>query len=492
MTSTASAPAETTLREVIAWHATTRAGETFLLGAPGADHVRFADLQEAVSVWAERCAGWSPGERVGLMVSDPLAFVQSFLGLLAAGFWVAPLDPTNSAPTPGARARLLSTLRLQRVLADRPAPAGVTLPWHELSGPWSRGERVTGSGGVILASSGTTGVPKVMALDEARLLAAARQIAQHHRLGPRDRGLNPLPLWHVNAEVVAVLASLSAGASLVLEERFRRTGFWARAAEREVTWINAVPAIIARLVELGDDDEVPASLRFVRSASAPLSASLLARFEARTGVRVIESYGMTEAASQICATSLDAERPAGSVGPGVGVEVRVNTGGRGESGEVGSVEIRGRSVIDHYESPGYEARFGEGGWLVTGDLGYLDARGNLYLVGRSDDVINRGGEKIYPREIEEIALELPGVLGAAVVGVADDVFGQVPVLYVELGDVDRGGVLTELRASLIAELARVRRPAEIRVVGQLPRHATGKLRTRELDAVRVLHVERLR
>jgi acyl-CoA synthetase (AMP-forming)/AMP-acid ligase II len=152
-----------------------------------------------------------------------------------------------------------------------------------------------------LASSGTTGVPKVIPLHQGQLLHTARNVADHHRLTPGDRGFNPLPLFHINAEVVGLLASLVAGSCLVLDDRFHRTRFWALMADRRITWINAVPAIVSRLADPRPDEVIPSRIRFIRSASAPLPVATATRFEANTGIPVVETYGMTEAASQITA-----------------------------------------------------------------------------------------------------------------------------------------------------------------------------------------------
>ena len=166
--------------------------------------------------------------------------------------------------------------------------------------------------------------------------------------------------------------------------------------------------------------------------------------------------------------------------------------------EVGRVEIRGPSVIRRYEGAGYEDRFDGDGWLDTGDLGYFDDDRFLFLVGRSDDVINRGGEKIFPREIEDVILGVQGVVGAAVLGIADDVFGQVPTSYVQLDGVSASTPVEELRiatkeihVALVAAFSKTRRPVTINVVAQLPAHATGKIQKKVLadGSVRVLFQE---
>jgi acyl-CoA synthetase (AMP-forming)/AMP-acid ligase II len=202
---------------------------------------------------------------------------------------------------------------------------------------------------------------------------------------------------------------------------------------------------------------------------------------------------MTEAASQISANPLDGPRKIGSVGRAVGVEIRVlasqsaRPGALAQAHEVGRVEIRGPSVIERYDGAGYEDRFDADGWLDTGDLGYFDDDDFLFLVGRSDDVINRGGEKIFPREIEDVILSVHGVVGAAVIGVADDVFGQVPISYVQLDGVSSSTSIEDLKIAtkeihdaLVAAFSRARRPVSINVVAELPAHATGKIQKKVL------------
>jgi acyl-CoA synthetase (AMP-forming)/AMP-acid ligase II len=334
---------------------------------------------------------------------------------------------------------------------------------------------------VLLLTSGSTGTPKAVELTEDRLLHVARAVARHHQLTPADRGFSPLPLFHINAQVVALLASLHAGAALLVDRRFRRHGFWENLAERGVTWINAVPAILTILA--GYPVPVrPPRLRFVRSASAPLPMAVRHRIESRTSVPVVESYGMTEAASQITATPLDGSAPPGSCGRPVGAEAEVrDSGGRPRpAGTTGEIWIRGAGVIDGYADGRAAERFDAGGWLNTGDVGYVDGAGFLFLTGRSDDVINRGGELLYPREIEEVLIADSAVRDAVVVGRPDPILGQVPVAYVipVQGPETAAGLqhlLDVLAARCAAELSRFKRPEAIYVVDDLPRTATGKI-----------------
>jgi acyl-CoA synthetase (AMP-forming)/AMP-acid ligase II len=336
-----------------------------------------------------------------LLAPEPTSFAALFVSLIAAGVIVVPLDP--AAPVAAqrellARSGARAVIRTHAVRPTIDVDLGVPTmdlrpdllpppgPWWPVAPPADRAH-LGGTGGVLLFSSGSTGPRKAVLLDEPRLLHVARAVAEHHRLTPADRGYNPLPLFHVNAEVVAVLGSLVSGGALVLDDRFHRTGFVDLIAGRRVTWINAVPAILSILAGQPGETPLPASVRFVRSASAPLPVPVLRRFERRYGVPVLETYGMTEAASQITANPLAGPRKPGSVGLPVGVELRVVEG---------RVQIRGPGVIDRYPDGEGADRFDADGWLDTGDVGRLDDDGYLFLLGRDGEAINRGGEKLFP------------------------------------------------------------------------------------------------
>jgi len=468
----------------------------------------YRDLAGAVERWEAvlESAGVEVGSTVGLAIGDPIEFAVAFLGTVASGRWAAPLDPGMPAHGLGGLGVATARVGSKIVFADRAAPDGFEHQWVALGdeislkskgGPTPGGAlRVEGaSGGAILASSGTTGVPKVIPLPQHQLLYTARSVSAHHALTSNDRGFNSLPLFHINAEVVGLLASLVAGSCLVLDDRFHRTRFWNLMAERHITWINAVPAIISRLAEPEGDEVVPSRIRFIRSASAPLSVATSARFEANTGIPVVETYGMTEAASQITANPVSGPRKPGSVGLPVGIELRIVSGESPTAGApadvlghaVGHVEIRGPSVITAYGGDQHGDRFDVDGWLRTGDLGHFDDDGYLYLDARSDDVINRGGEKVFPREIEEIVLGDPDAVAVAVVGADDPELGQVPLAFLVLRGVDDEsdvGVASEvaarIRDHLTAALVRSKRPVALNVVRNLPTGATGKLQRRAL------------
>jgi acyl-CoA synthetase (AMP-forming)/AMP-acid ligase II len=298
-------------------------------------------------------------------------------------------------------------------------------------------------------------------------------------------------LFHVNAQVVGILSTLVAGASLVVEDRFRRSEFWATAEELAVTWLNLVPAILGLLGnEPPPGRAVTDGVRFARSASAPLPGAVRERFEETAGIGVLETYGMTEAASQIAANPMcEAERRPDSVGRPVGVSVRIvaDDGHEASTDEIGSLEICGPDVIEFYLGPGRSrlAARNAAGWLPTGDLGRRDADGYLYLSGRSDDVINRGGEKTYPREVEDVLLRDPRVASAVVIGRPHALLGAEVIAFVEpCQHLDETGAETlsdELLAECGRSLSRHKRPSSLFVVDSLPTGPTGKVVRRRLQ-----------
>ncbi|TAM88936.1 MAG: O-succinylbenzoate--CoA ligase [Jatrophihabitans sp.] len=479
-----------TLFDIVRGAGTTRGGHVFVEDARGDRRITYAQLRAAVDVWAGL---WDArrvpsGAAVLVDVDDPLAFTAVHLAVIASGRCAVPVDPDAPA---GELARTIRNTGTVLAVTDRRVRTGLPTVRVDVAaalplgaGPAGPGMPVrvpSHRGAVRLSTSGSTGDPKCVELDEGRLLHVAAAVAAHHRLGERDRGYNPLPLFHINAEVVALLATLVSGGTLVLDRRFHRSGFWELLAGREVTWVNAVPAILTILAD-GAEPPTLGPLRFVRSASAPLPPEVRRRVQSMLAVPVVESYGMTEAASQITATPLDGPTPAGSAGRPVGValQVRRPDGTPAAGGEVGRVWIRGDGVIRGYVAGRAADRFDADGWLDTGDLGRLDGDGFFFHAGRADDVINRGGEMVYPREVEEALLGHPQVQEAVVVGRPHHVLGSVPVAYVLAARRGRDRLVPELELLCERELSRFKRPAQFHVVDDLPRAPTGKIRRHEL------------
>jgi len=479
----------TPVRDWIADAAARHGDDVYLADARGKATLTYAGLLDIVRETGRRLdeAGLPPGARVNVRLADPLDYATALVALIASGRVAVPLDP--AAPDSDI-ARVLGVARPAGMVTTRPAGSRgwgadggeATPPFGIASFDLAPVTSDSDGGGIFLCTSGTTGTPKGILLREQQLAHVATTVADWHRLSRADRGYCSLPLFHVNAEVVGVLATLRAGAYLAVDRKFSKRDFWKLISEDRITWVNAVPAIIS-ILSLNPPAQRPSRLRFVRSASAPLPLAALERFEQALGVPVIETYGMTEAASMITANPLDGPRKPGSAGRAAGSQVRIGLPGEepAAAGEVGRVLIRGGGVISAYASGGRPGAIDSDGWLDTGDLGYLDADGYLFLAGRSDDVINRGGEKIYPREIEEVLLAQPGVRSAAVIGATDEVLGERPVAYVVAeGDAVAGGVEELMRAACAQRLPRHKQPSEFWLVDEMPLGPTGKISRRLL------------
>jgi acyl-CoA synthetase (AMP-forming)/AMP-acid ligase II len=467
----------------------------YLEDARSARVVTYAGLAESVTRWTSVFdeLGIAPSGGVLVDVGDPLGFAVVHLAALSSGRRAIPVDTGQPVTEPARLADLLRGGSL--VVSDRDVDSRVDgVPYARIDEQCAPTVVEPGTvptdnpdalphGSVVLFTSGSTGTPKGVELPEPQLLFVGRAIAAHNQLTESDRGFNSLPLFHVNAEVVGLLSTLVAGATLVLDRRFRRTGFWELLAERRITWLNAVPAVLAVLAKTGPLD-LPDGLRFVRSASAPLPDPVR---DALGDTPLVVSWGMTEGASQITATPLGVPARPGSVGVPVGSEVQV----RGEDGsvlpadEIGALWIRGEGIVHHYLFGRASERFDADGWLSTGDVGSVSADGWVSLAGRSDDVINRGGEKVYPSEVEDVLLGDDRVLEAVVVGRPHDILGAVPVAYVipQDADTDTDDLVGALTARCEASLTRFRRPVEILVVRDLPRAPTGKVQRARVRAM---------
>ena len=452
---------------------------------PTGCRVSYGELAELVEGTALRLAqhGLVPGARVVLALPNGLSFAVAYLAILSRGGTAVPANP-NMPP-----AELVRLIRKVDPVAVVGLPeataAGVTFvandgmalgtPDPDLAPGFRRDPDI---GHVLLFTSGTTGEPKQALLDLPRLLYTANAVARHHRLGPGEVGFSPLPLFHVNAQVVGLLAALESGSALAIDDRFHARDFWERAALSSATWVNAVPAILTILADR--EGSVPDRVRFVRSASAPLPRPVLDRFESKFGPLILETYGLTEAASQVAANTLDpVYRRAGSVGFPVGVRLEVVDEARQpcSAGVEGEVRIGGPSVLDGYLDAGTDGGPNQSfrdGWFYTGDYGYRDQSGYIFLTGRMRELINRGGQKVAPREVEEILLGHPGVLQALVIGVPDPILGEVVQAHVVPRRSGGARLLADLETLCEQHLGPYKRPTRIVLEKNLPAGPTGK------------------
>ena len=451
--------------------------------------------------------GLAAGSTVALVMPNGLGTLQLLLGAMHAGYAV---NPVNLLSQPAQMRHVLAHCDASLVLAapdwvdkvnalgltgadGRPLPV-LTCDPEDLDHPLLPATGIAnpppapGSLALLMYTSGTTGLPKGVMLSQANLAANARAIAEEHQLGPSDRVLGVLPLYHINAFVVTMLAPLASGGSVAMAPKFSAARFWDQALKQHCSWLNVVPTIIAILL----DGELPEratlqALRFCRSASSALPPEHLRSFEARFGIGVIETMGLTETAAPSFSNPLDAaQRKLGAVGRASGGQARIIDAQCQPvaDGQTGELAIRGPQVMQgYYKNPEATAQaFTADGWLRSGDLGHRDGDGFFFVTGRIKELIIKGGENIAPREIDEVLLRHPAVLEAAAVGLPDRLYGQDILACVVL----REGMLVDeasLRAFCEQHLGRYKTPRQIRFVAALPRGPSGKVqRLKLLDA----------
>jgi oxalate---CoA ligase len=489
----------TTLAQLLSYR---DSAEPAVIAEATAQTMSHRELADHVDRLAETLvgAGLRPGDAVALVLPNGLELIVLFLALARARLIAAPINPASKADElrgmfADVQPRAIVAVAGNFVVAN--AAAGLAAPiWAvsvEPSGtvkldgvsppfPGALGTPDREDVALYLHTSGTEGRPKVIPLTHTNVLRAALHIATHYALTPADRSLVVMPLFHGHGLIGAALPMLASGGAIIVPPRFSASGFWGSFRRHRATWYTAVPTIHQILLERADaDGALHAGPRFIRSCSAALAPAVLAALERRFGAPVLEAYGITEASHQVASNPLPprAHKP-GTVGFGVGAEIAViDSFGRHLPGDSsGEVVVRGPSVMHHYhDNHAADAAVFIDGWLRTGDAGVLDDDGYLRLTGRIKEMINRGGEKISPAEIEDVLLAHPAVAEAAVFGVPDPKYGEV----VEAAVVLRAEADPEaLRAFCQEHLADFKVPRVIRIVTGLPKNATGKLQRRAL------------
>jgi oxalate---CoA ligase len=418
----------------------------------------------------EALAGDLAGQlnRLGVGQGDPVAIVSdtcieyalALFAVLAAGACAAPLNPQLATRQLGAR---LGQVRARAVIVPANLyddfaglQADATLPVWKLAltqgqdrrfQPALTGTPLSGHGStrepdppragdvaILMLTSGTTAAPKVVPLTHANLLASITGIRGVYRLTPGDATLLVMPLFHGHGLIAGLLATLASGGAGFMPSggRFHASRFWPDMAAARATWYTAVPTIhqilLARAASDYPEDGHP-DLRFVRSCSAPLAPAVLRDLETAFSAPALEAYGMTETAHQVASNPLPGDGPdkPGSVGIATDVEIQVTRpdGKPAAAGQTGEVWIRGAAVTSGYlGNPQATAESFTGGWFRSGDLGYQDAGGYLFLTGRIKEIINRGGEKISPAAVDEVLQSNPGVEDAMSFGVPDEKYGE--------------------------------------------------------------------
>lgn len=495
-----------TVRTLIERAAALRPEAIYATSAEGSDAIAFGALAHSCrSVGALLAAhGAERGDTVSLVMPNGLQTARMLLGAMYSGIVV---NPVNLLSQPAQMQYVLQHSdcsvvcvapewedRVRTILPALGRPVAMLVVDPDATPslqPTADGtglpEPAADDIALLMYTSGTTGVPKGVMLSQSNLVANAEAICTEHALTQDDRVLAVLPLYHINAFVVTMLAPLASGGSIALTQKFSAVRFWDQAARTRCTWINVVPTIISYLLEgPAPSPEQTARIRFCRSASAALAPEHHRAFEQKFGIDIIETMGLTETAAPAFSNPLvAARRKVGSVGRASGCEARVVDATLHEvaDGITGELVIRGPNVMRGYykneEATG--ASFTVDGWLRTGDLGHRDADGFFFVTGRIKELIIKGGENIAPREIDEVLLAHPAVLEAAVAGQPDRHYGQEIVACVVLRD---GQACSEeaLRAFCGEHLGRYKTPKRIHFVHELPRGPSGKVqRLKMLD-----------
>jgi long-chain acyl-CoA synthetase len=342
---------------------------------------------------------------------------------------------------------------------------------------------------IIIYTSGTTGKPKGCLLTHGNIIANARQISDWLKFTANDRLLTIMPLFHMNAVSVTTMSALCAGGSSVVSPKFSGSKFWNIVSDYQITSFGSVATMLSMLLNTYSDG-VPEGLktdqlRFAMCGSAPVPAEVMKKFEETFNCPVIEGYGLSESTCRSTFNPPDERRRAGSCGLPIGNEMRVVDDDDHEvpDGELGEIILRGENVLKGYfKNPDATANAFRGGWFHTNDIGYRDPDGFFYIVDRKSDMIIRGGENIYPREIDEVLYQHPAVAAAATIGVPDPLYGEEVAAFIVLKD----GVNTteeELMTHCKSELADYKCPKSIRFVDDIPKGPTGKLLKRELSRI---------
>ena len=470
------------------------------IAAPSRPALRYDQLNQQVhSVGAQlRGAGVGADDRVAIVLDNGPAMASAFV-CMAPWCATAPLNPAYKADEfdfylgdLDARALVVeaeSTSTAIEVATARGIPV-LRLRESELAGAFDvlgcptrqpAAARPADAIALILHTSGTTSRPKMVPLSQANLVASAHHIANTLQLAPGERCLNVMPLFHIHGLMAPVLASLSAGAEVVCTPGFDALRFFAWLDVAKPTWYSAVPTMHqAILARAGRNREIVerARLRFVRSSSASLPAQVMAELEEVFDAPVIEAYAMTEAAHQMCSNPLPpASRKPGQVGPAAGPEVGIMdaAGNALPRGGEGEIVIRGPNVTAGYlnNAPANATAF-HGDWFRTGDQGVMDAEGYVKITGRLKEIINRGGEKIAPLEVDDVLLAHSAVGQVCTFAMPHPKLGEDVAAAVVLAE-GASATERELREFVAERLANFKIPRRIVFLEEIPKGPTGKI-----------------
>ena len=480
------------------------ADDAIALTAPGVAGLSFAALRAQVhdTVAALNAMGIGRGDRVAIVLNNGPEMATTFISV-AAGAASAPLNPAYRADefefylsdlnargliveagstSPAVEVARKLGVRIIELQPRREAGAGAfSLAAGPAGTPAQPGMAQPDDVALVLHTSGTTSRPKIVPLTQRNVCASARNIRGFLSLTAEDRGLNIMPLFHIHGLIAGILAPLSAGGQVCCTPGFNALKFFAWMEESRPTWYTAVPTMHQTILSRAANNRAVIEanpLRFIRSSSSAMPTQVIREIEQVFGAPLVESYGMTEAAHQMAANPLPPrERKPGSVGIAAGPEMAImDLDGRLlPPGETGEIVIRGENVTLGYESnPKANAEAFTHGWFRTGDQGVMDAEGYFTITGRLKEIINRGGEKVSPREVDEVLMDHPAVAQVVTFAIPHDKLGEEVGAAVVLRE---GAALAEkeLREFAAKRLADFKVPRKVVFLEEIPKGATGKL-----------------
>jgi len=497
-----------TIRNIIDGKAKLEPNKAFMIAPEPGLTLTYGQLKEACTSFGKQLMnlGLLKGDKVSFMMTNGRQAVKIFLGSMYSGFVIAPINlmaqPSmlryvlehsdtkivfftrdQKSKLDSAAGKVKREIALIEIDNDAEALFDSPLGLPDFTLP----EVTAEDEALLLYTSGTTGLPKGSVLSHKNLVAGGRNTMMAHQLTPEDRALCSLPLYHINGEVVTVIAPLLSGGSVVMPHKFSRSNFWELISKYHCTWFSIVPTIISYLYHGATVKGRSLNLdqiRFGRSASSPLPPALQKSFEEKFKIPIIETMGLTETAAPVFSNPIDpSKRKYGSPGIAVGNEVKiVDKAGREVSrGAEGEIMVRGDNVMKgYYKDPGPTAKAIEpNGWLHTGDLGRMDEDGFVFVTGRIKELIIKAGENVAPKEIDTVLYQHPAVLDAAAVGIPDKDYGEEIMACV----VSKPGInITEeeLRNHCLKHLGEFKTPKKIKFFDELPKGPSGKIQRLKL------------